>query len=174
MNDTAPAKPTDKNAVRETMESTYRNARDAASKAIETTRDATRDAVKRTTQSVEANPIAMLAGGIAVGMLAGAFLPHSEQEKKLLGPQAVDRHRGGRRSGCQGSRQGRARRARPQSRRGARSGRQGDRRRAQGIGQCRNGSGGSKQAQGLKQDRGGAQAARFPPPCPCQRSPGRE
>jgi ElaB/YqjD/DUF883 family membrane-anchored ribosome-binding protein len=86
MNDTAPAKPTDKNAVRETMESTYRNARDAASKAIETTRDATRDAVKRTTQSVEANPIAMLAGGIAVGMLAGAFLPHSEQEKKLLGP----------------------------------------------------------------------------------------
>ena len=86
MNDTAPHKPADRSAVRETMETTYRSARDAAGKAIETTRDATRDVVARTTRSVEANPIALLAGGIAVGMLAGAFLPHTEQEKKLLGP----------------------------------------------------------------------------------------
>lgn len=86
MNDTSNAKSADKNVVRETMETTYRSARDAAGKAIETTRDATRNAVARTAQSAEANPLAILAGGIAVGMLAGAFLPHSEQEKKLLGP----------------------------------------------------------------------------------------
>ena len=72
--------------ARGTMEQTYRSARDAAGKAVETTRDAAVDAVKRTAQSVEANPIAVLAGGIAVGMLAGAFLPHSAQEAKLLGP----------------------------------------------------------------------------------------
>jgi len=68
------------------MEQTYRSAKDAAGKAIETTRGAARDAVKRTAQSAEANPIAVLAGGIAVGMLAGALLPNSEQEARLLGP----------------------------------------------------------------------------------------
>ena len=84
MTDPSPIKPV--TVVRETMEQTYRSAKDVAGKAIDTTRGATRDAVKRTARSVEANPVAVLAGGIAVGMLAGAFLPHSEQEKKLLGP----------------------------------------------------------------------------------------
>ena len=86
MSDTAPKKPAPAAGARGTMEQTYRSAKDAAGKAIETTRGAARDAVKRTAQGAEANPIAVLAGGIAVGMLAGAFLPHSEQEAKLLGP----------------------------------------------------------------------------------------
>lgn len=72
--------------ARGTMESSYRSAKDAAGKAIETTRGAARDAVNRTAQTAQANPIAMLAGGVAIGMLAGAFLPNSEQEAKLLGP----------------------------------------------------------------------------------------
>jgi ElaB/YqjD/DUF883 family membrane-anchored ribosome-binding protein len=86
MSDTAPKKPTTSAGTRGTMESTYRSAKDAAGKAIETTRGAARDAVNQATQSAQANPIAVLAGGIAVGMLAGAFLPHTEQEAKLLGP----------------------------------------------------------------------------------------
>lgn len=83
MSDTAPNKSA---SSRGTMEQTYRSAKDAAGKAIETTRGAARDAVNRTAQTAQANPIAMLAGGVAIGMLAGAFLPHSEQEAKLLGP----------------------------------------------------------------------------------------
>jgi ElaB/YqjD/DUF883 family membrane-anchored ribosome-binding protein len=86
MSDTAPEKPAAKTSARGKMESSYRSAKDVAGKAIETTRGAARDAVNRTAQSAQANPIAVLAGGIAVGMLAGAFLPNSEQEAKLLGP----------------------------------------------------------------------------------------
>jgi ElaB/YqjD/DUF883 family membrane-anchored ribosome-binding protein len=86
MSDTAPDKPAAKTGARGTMETTYRSAKDAAGKAVETTRDAARDAVTLTAQTAGANPIAMLAGGIAVGMLAGAFLPNSEQEARLLGP----------------------------------------------------------------------------------------
>ncbi|MDB5709013.1 MAG: hypothetical protein JWL96_1083 [Sphingomonas bacterium] len=86
MSDTAPKKPATSAATRGTMENTYRSAKDAAGKAIETTRGAARDVVNQAAQSAQANPIAVLAGGIAVGMLAGAFLPHSEQEAKLLGP----------------------------------------------------------------------------------------
>jgi len=86
MSDTAPKKSAPSTGARGTMEQTYRSAKDAAGKAIETTRGAARDAVKRTAQSAEANPIAVLAGGIAVGMLAGALLPNSEQEARLLGP----------------------------------------------------------------------------------------
>jgi ElaB/YqjD/DUF883 family membrane-anchored ribosome-binding protein len=86
MSDTAPNKSAGKAGARGTMESSYRSAKDAAGKAIETTRGAARDAVNRTAQTAQANPIAMLAGGVAIGMLAGAFLPNSEQEAKLLGP----------------------------------------------------------------------------------------
>lgn len=85
MSDTA-KKPTPATGTRGTMEQTYRSAKDAAGKAIETTRDAARDAVNRTAQTAQANPMALLAGGVAIGMLAGAFLPNSEQETKLLGP----------------------------------------------------------------------------------------
>ncbi len=86
MSDTAPKKPATSTGARGTMESTYRSAKDAAGKAVETTRTAARDAVNRTAQTAQANPIAVLAGGIAIGMLAGAFLPNTEQEAKLLGP----------------------------------------------------------------------------------------
>src|SRR5437868_2109632 len=86
MSDTAPKKPATSAAARGTMENTYRSAKDAAGKAGETTRSAARDAVNRTAQTAQANPIAVLAGGVAIGMLAGAFLPNTEQEAKLLGP----------------------------------------------------------------------------------------
>lgn len=86
MSDTAPGKPASSTGARGTMEQTYRSAKDAAGKALETTRGAARDAADRTARTAQANPIALLAGGVAVGMLAGAFLPRSEQEAKLLGP----------------------------------------------------------------------------------------
>jgi ElaB/YqjD/DUF883 family membrane-anchored ribosome-binding protein len=86
MSDTATNKTAPSAGARGTMEQTYRSAKDAAAKAMETTRDAARDAVSHAAQSAQANPIAVLAGGIAVGMLAGALLPNSEQEAKLLGP----------------------------------------------------------------------------------------
>lgn len=60
--------------------------RTAAEKAIETTRDTAREAVRRTAQGIEANPLAILVGGVAIGVLAGTVIPRTEQEGKLLGP----------------------------------------------------------------------------------------
>lgn len=44
--------------------------------------DFTRDVVK----GLESNPIAVLAGGLAVGLVAGALIPRSAREKALLDP----------------------------------------------------------------------------------------
>lgn len=45
-----------------------------------------RDAVKRAGDAMEANPLAVLAGGAAVGLLAGLAIPRSRKETELLGP----------------------------------------------------------------------------------------
>lgn len=45
--------------------------------------DATR---KRANQAIEANPLAIVAGGLALGAIAGALIPRSQKEKALLAP----------------------------------------------------------------------------------------
>lgn len=44
------------------------------------------DAARRASETIEANPLAVVAGGLAVGALAGALLPRSAKEKELLAP----------------------------------------------------------------------------------------
>jgi hypothetical protein len=44
-----------------------------------------RDALKRAGDAMEANPLAVLAGGAAIGILAGAVLPKTARETELLG-----------------------------------------------------------------------------------------
>lgn len=51
-----------------------------------TTSDSARDLARRTSEGIEANPLSVLVGGVALGVLAGAFVPRSERETKLLGP----------------------------------------------------------------------------------------
>jgi hypothetical protein len=60
--------------------------RKAVEKALDTTRQTARDAARRTAEGIEANPISVLVGGVALGVLAGALIPRTEQESKLLGP----------------------------------------------------------------------------------------
>jgi ElaB/YqjD/DUF883 family membrane-anchored ribosome-binding protein len=79
--DDAAAKP-----ARGKTESKYGAARDAAGKAIDTTRESAREAARRAAEGIEANPLAVLVGGVALGVLAGALIPRTEQEGKLLGP----------------------------------------------------------------------------------------
>lgn len=52
----------------------------------ESAREAATDAARRTAQSIEANPLGILVGGLAVGVLAGTLIPRSAQEKELLAP----------------------------------------------------------------------------------------
>jgi hypothetical protein len=45
-----------------------------------------RDVLQRAGDAMEANPLAVLAGGAAIGILAGAVLPKTARESELLGP----------------------------------------------------------------------------------------
>lgn len=58
----------------------------AATGAIDGVIDTAQAAARRTVEGIESNPLAVLAGGIAVGMLAGALLPRTERETEMLGP----------------------------------------------------------------------------------------
>lgn len=57
-----------------------------AATTIDTTTSAARDVARRTAAGIEANPLSVLVGGVALGVLAGAFVPRTEREAKLLGP----------------------------------------------------------------------------------------
>ncbi|WP_010185803.1 hypothetical protein [Sphingomonas sp. PAMC 26605] len=65
---------------------TTQSLRDSAGKAIETTGESLRDIAGRAANGIEANPISALVGGIALGAVAGAFVPRTDQEAKLLAP----------------------------------------------------------------------------------------
>lgn len=58
----------------------------AATKAIDKTLDTARDAADRTARAIDANPLPILAGGLALGALAGALIPRSKREIDLLAP----------------------------------------------------------------------------------------
>ncbi|MFV0622396.1 hypothetical protein ACBY01_00090 [Sphingomonas sp. ac-8] len=60
--------------------------RDNASHAYESTRESAASAAARAGEGIEANPLAVLAGGIALGAIIGALIPRSESEQKVLGP----------------------------------------------------------------------------------------
>jgi len=49
-------------------------------------RDAASDVAQRAAKSIDANPLGVLVGGLAVGALAGALIPRSDREKELLAP----------------------------------------------------------------------------------------
>lgn len=62
------------------------DAREAATHAFDTTRETAADAARRAAAGLETNPLGVLIGGLAVGVLAGAVIPRSAREKELLGP----------------------------------------------------------------------------------------
>ena len=54
--------------------------------ALDRARDSAADAARRTVEGIEANPLGIVVGGLAVGVLAGALLPRSDRERELLAP----------------------------------------------------------------------------------------
>lgn len=62
--------------------SSYDRVSERVSSAYETARDRAGGAV----QSLEANPLLALIGGLAVGAIAGALIPRSERERAALAP----------------------------------------------------------------------------------------
>ena len=60
--------------------------RGKAAKALKSATSNTADAAQRAVGAIESNPLAVLAGGLAVGIAAGALLPRGERERKALAP----------------------------------------------------------------------------------------
>jgi ElaB/YqjD/DUF883 family membrane-anchored ribosome-binding protein len=57
----------------------------AASKGVQSSRELARKAGDTTTQTIDKNPLAIVAGGLAIGAIVGMLLPKTEREKKVLG-----------------------------------------------------------------------------------------
>ncbi len=53
---------------------------------VESVRETAQGAARRTVEGIEHNPLSVLVGGIAVGVLAGALLPRTDRENEMLGP----------------------------------------------------------------------------------------
>ncbi len=53
---------------------------------LDEAKHAATDAARKTADAIEANPLAIVAGGLAIGALAGALIPRSDKEKELLAP----------------------------------------------------------------------------------------
>ena len=66
--------------------SIYDRAVSRAGDVLDVSLDGARDFGRRAAEGVEANPLVLLAGGIAVGVLAGLAAPRSERETELLAP----------------------------------------------------------------------------------------
>jgi ElaB/YqjD/DUF883 family membrane-anchored ribosome-binding protein len=72
-------------SARERTSSAYQVAREKAGDAYQSARETARDAGRRTADGVEANPLAAFVGGLALGAIAGALVPKTRQEDKVLG-----------------------------------------------------------------------------------------
>jgi ElaB/YqjD/DUF883 family membrane-anchored ribosome-binding protein len=57
----------------------------AAGKGMQSSRALARKASDQTTQTIDKNPLAIVAGGIAIGAIIGMLLPKTERETKILG-----------------------------------------------------------------------------------------
>lgn len=57
----------------------------AAAKSVQSSKALAKKAGDTTTQTIDKNPLAIIAGGIAIGAIVGMLLPKTEREMKALG-----------------------------------------------------------------------------------------
>src|SRR5688572_8794446 len=72
-------------AVGESAAEAYRAARERTATAYESARGGARSVGQRAADGLEANPVAAVVGGLAIGALAAALLPKTRREEELLG-----------------------------------------------------------------------------------------
>jgi hypothetical protein len=66
--------------------STYDRTLGKATQTLESSREFAADAARRTAASLDSNPLGIVVGGLALGVVAGALLPRSDKERELLAP----------------------------------------------------------------------------------------
>lgn len=60
--------------------------RKTASDALDSTSESVRSFAGKAASGIEANPLSALVGGLALGAIAGAFVPRTDREEQLLAP----------------------------------------------------------------------------------------
>jgi len=83
-------------AARERTGALYGSARDRAASAYESTRETASRAGRRAADGLDANPMAAVVGGLAVGALVAALLPRTRGENQALGAFSGRLHEGAR------------------------------------------------------------------------------
>lgn len=64
----------------------YQSGRQTTGSSLSSARETVSEATRKTAQSLSSNPVAALAGGFAVGALAGALIPATRREREALQP----------------------------------------------------------------------------------------
>lgn len=77
---------TNQTSTQTTNQTIVERAREVTHNAVDTTRTTASDAAHRAADGIEANPLAALVGGVALGVAVGALLPRTERETSTLGP----------------------------------------------------------------------------------------
>lgn len=72
--------------VRQSASEAYEAARQRTSSLYGATREGAARASQRTAEGIEANPMAAVVGGLAVGAAVAALLPRTRRETEVLGP----------------------------------------------------------------------------------------
>lgn len=72
-------------AVRQSAADAYQAARERTSAAYAGARDRAETARRRAADGIDSNPLAAVAGGLALGALAAALLPKTRREEELFG-----------------------------------------------------------------------------------------
>ncbi|MDB5697602.1 MAG: hypothetical protein JWN69_406 [Alphaproteobacteria bacterium] len=72
--------------VRQNASDAYEAARQKTASLYGSTRESAARAGRRTADEIDANPIAAVAGGLALGAIVAALLPRTRREQEVLGP----------------------------------------------------------------------------------------
>ncbi|OYY70855.1 MAG: hypothetical protein B7Y44_03135 [Sphingomonadales bacterium 28-55-16] len=84
--DSAKAKTTQSSAAaRKKASEALEKSKDAAAAGVEQSKGLARQAKAKTSEGIDKNPLAIVLGGVAIGAIIGALLPHTQRETKMLG-----------------------------------------------------------------------------------------
>jgi ElaB/YqjD/DUF883 family membrane-anchored ribosome-binding protein len=72
-------------AARKTAAEAVGKSKAAAAKSVETSKALAKKAGDKSAKGIESNPLAIVAGGLAIGAIVAMLLPKTEREKKVLG-----------------------------------------------------------------------------------------
>lgn len=86
MTDNDPTKASLTDRARDAATHAVEATKETTTHAVEATKDAATKAAHTTADQIESNPLAALLGGIAIGVAIGALLPRTQRERDTLGP----------------------------------------------------------------------------------------